>query len=214
MKYNKLIAIMSLSALSLLFSSFNSFDYEKAWKNVDQFIEKGLPKSALKEVNAIYDYAIKDNNVAQQIKAVNFKVQLILQTEELGLETVISELEGSIEKASSPGKYILHSYAAELIDQYFSSQYYTISQRTNLSDFDTGDIRTWAPNNYRDYIASHYLKSVDGSLKSYVTSDYKAIIPNYDKADISLRPSLYELVRSLEDEFVTQTTKQLNVLDQ
>ena len=41
---------MSLSVLALLFSSFDAFDYDKAWKNVEQFLEKGLPKSALEEV--------------------------------------------------------------------------------------------------------------------------------------------------------------------
>jgi len=185
---------MSLSILALLFSSFDAFDYDKAWKKVDQFIEKGLPKSALGEVNDIYDHAIKDNNIAQQIKAVNYKTQLILQTEELGLETVVSEIEKSIEKANMPGKQILHSMAGELMDQYFRSQYYTISQRTNLNAFETGDIRTWTPNNFRSYISSQYLASVDTNLKNYPTADFKDIVVNIKNADISLRPTLYELL--------------------
>ncbi len=194
MKYNKVIAIMSISILSLIFSSFDTFDYEKAWKNVEEFIEKGLPKSALDEVKVIFSNAIKDNNIEQQIKAVTYKTQLILQTEELGLETVVAELEESIEKASMPSKQILHSLAGELMANYFRSQYYIISQRTNLNDFDTGDIRTWTPNNFRNYISTQYLASVDKKLKNFPSSDFKNIIPNFSDADISLRPSLYELI--------------------
>ena len=194
MKYNKVIAIMSISLLSLLFSSFDAFDYDKAWKSVEQYMEKGLPKSALKEVKKIYHHAIKENNVAQQIKAVTYKTKLILDTEELGLETVVSELEESIKEAQSPGKYILHSLAGELMQNYFQSQYYQISQRTNLANFETGDIRTWTPNNFRTYVSNQYLQSLDDSLKEYQTSDFKDIISNLKRADLSLRPTLYELI--------------------
>lgn len=194
MKYNKLVTIMSISLLALLFSSFDSFDYDKAWKKVEQLIEKGLPKSALEEVKTIYNHAIKDNNIAQQIKAVGFKAQLIFQTEELGLETIVGELEESIEKANMPSKQILQSYAGELMNQYFRSQYYKISQRTNLNDYDTGDIRTWTPNNFRSYITSQYLASVDEELKTFSSSDFKDIVENIKQADLSLRPTLYELI--------------------
>lgn len=194
MKYNKVITIMSLSILALFFSAFDNFDYDKAWKKVDQYIEKGLPKSALKEVNEIYNQALKDDNIAQQIKAVTYKTQLILQTEELGLETVVSEIEESIEKAKMPAKQILHSLAGELFNQYFQSQYYVISQRTNLNAFETGDIRTWTSNNFRSYITSQYLASVDTKLKDFPTSEFKDIVANFANADLTLRPTLYELI--------------------
>ncbi len=199
---------MSLSILALFFSSFDTFDYDQAWKKVDQFIEKGLPKSALKEVKNIYDNAIKDNNITQQIKAVTYKTRLILQTEELGLETVVSEIEGSIKKANMPAKQILHSLAGELIDQYFRSQYYAISQRTNLNAYDTGDIRTWTPGNFRNYITSQYLASVDKKLKGFSTSDFKEIVDNFTNADLSLRPTLYELILDRALNYFSNTNTQ------
>ena len=199
---------MSLSILALFFSSFDAFDYTAAWKKVDQFISKGLPKSALKEVENIYDNAIKDENIAQQIKAVTYKTQLILQTEELGLETVVSEIERSIEKSRNPAKQILHSLAGELFDKYFRSQYYTISQRTNLNAFDTGDIRTWTSNNYRSYIATQYLTSVHETLKQFPSADFKDIIANFSNADISLRPTLYELVLDRALTYFSNTSTQ------
>ena len=114
MKYSKVIAIISISILALIFSSSHSaFDYDGAWKKVEQFMEKGLPKSALEEVKNIYVHAIKDNNIPQQIKAVTFKTQLILNTEELGLETVVSEMEESLAMAKTPSKQILHGLAGE-----------------------------------------------------------------------------------------------------
>jgi len=185
---------MTISMLALFFSAFNDFDYDKAWKEVDALIEKGLPKSALDKVTIIYDQAIKDDNIPQQIKALTRKVNLVFFTEELGLETVVEMLEESIEKAESPAKQILHSLSAELFTDYFTSQYYKISQRTNSNAIDLKDIRTWTPTNFRSYIEKHYHASVNPSLSDYKSADFKAIISNYSSADISLRPSLYELL--------------------
>src|ERR1044072_3612381 len=46
------------------------YDYEKAWNEVKDFENKGLPESALKSVNAIYEQAKKENNPSQLVKAV------------------------------------------------------------------------------------------------------------------------------------------------
>ncbi|MDF1696623.1 MAG: alpha-2-macroglobulin family protein [Saprospiraceae bacterium] len=208
MKYYKVITIMSLSVLSLFFSSFDSFDYDKAWKKVDQLLEKGLPKSALKEVENIYEHAIDDKNISQQIKAVVFKTQLIFQTEELGLETVVSDLEKSTEQAQMPVRQILLSLSGEMVDQYFRSQYYTISQRTNLNNVDEKDIRTWTPTNFRSYIASKYIASIDPSLDDFPTSEFSDIIPNFKQADVSLRPSLYELLLDRSLTYFSNSSRQ------
>jgi len=193
MKFNKLIIIMLLLVSSLGFSSFDAFDYDKAWKEVATALEKGLPKTALSKINEIYNYAVNESNTEQLIKSTMSGAKLTLDTEELGLEEVVSTLEKRISEAKSPSKQLLHSLTADLFKSYYNNQYYSISQRTNLASFDTGDIRTWAPNNYRDFIADEYLKSIDDDIKGYKTSDYKALLSN-EKAELELRPTLYDLL--------------------
>ncbi|MEE9439982.1 MAG: alpha-2-macroglobulin family protein [Saprospiraceae bacterium] len=156
----------------------------------------------------IYTQAINEDNTQQQIKATIYKTKLILNTEELGLETVVSNLESSIDRSKSPTKEILHSLAAELFNNYYSSQYYLISQRTNMADFDKNDIRTWSPNNYRDYISEQYLQSVTNTLKTYKTKNFKELIANKKDADYSMRPTLYELLADRALKYFSNTNMQ------
>ena len=160
-------------------------------------MEKGLPKSALAKVNDIYEMAQQEKNDVQIVKSVLYRTRLVLQTEELGLETVVTELEAAIADSDSPTKQILQSYAGEVFRSYYQSQYYRISQRTVLEDYLPGDIRTWAPANYRDYVASLYLASVQGDrLTSTKTEDIKPLLQNADQKNIDyeLKPTLYELL--------------------
>jgi hypothetical protein len=52
------------------------YDYGKAWKEVEDFESKGLPESALKSVNAIYEQAKKENNAGQLVKACDPSVKV------------------------------------------------------------------------------------------------------------------------------------------
>lgn len=194
MKSYNILTMIALLFASLGFAGDDIFDFDQAWKRVDAAISKGLPKTALTEINQIYDAAVQEKNVTQQLKATISGAKLVLDTEELGLEAIVGDLEKKLQGASSPAKEILHSMTAELFDQYYRNQYYKISQRTDLTNHDTGDIRTWAPNNYRDYIAGHYLSSVRGNLRGYQTEEYKELLLNAEKAEVSLRPSLQDLL--------------------
>ncbi len=184
---------MFLFFTSVSFSSSDVFDYDKAWKEVDKALEKGLPKTALDQINIIYDKALSESNVENQIKATISGAKLTLDTEELGLELVVETLNARLNQSKAPVKQLLHSMTAELFQQYYNSQYYKISQRTNLASFDTGDMRTWAPNNYRDFIADQYLSSTADITRQYKTADYKKLLNN-EKSTIALRPALYDVL--------------------
>jgi hypothetical protein len=64
-----------------LMAQKNSF-YEMAWKKVDEHIKKGLPKSAMEEVDRIYAQAKKEKIDVQQVKALVYKGRLVGQVEE------------------------------------------------------------------------------------------------------------------------------------
>jgi hypothetical protein len=86
--------------------------YTKEWKRVDSLIEKtGLIKSAMKEVNAIYSSAKKENNDVQLIKALVYRMQLNDQLSDSGRYENISLIEKEILSAKQPAKSILHSIA-------------------------------------------------------------------------------------------------------
>jgi len=194
MNLTKLILMFTLLSASLGFSSGGNYDYEAAWKKVEKAVEEGLPKSAIKIIDEIFEKAITEGESQQQIRATISKAKLTLDTEELGLEKVIADLDANINRSTEPSKQILHSMVAELFHRYYNDQQYLISQRTNLASYDSGDIRTWAPNNFRDFINGQYLKSIEGDLTKYKTEDFKTLLIDQKRADISLRPTLKDLL--------------------
>lgn len=168
-------------------------EYGRKWKTVNKHMENGLPKSALNEVESIMNLAIKYNNEVQKVKAIVHRTGLILNSEELGLEKVIDDLDGYIKETKEPSKSLLKSYAAELISNYFNQNLYEIQQRTDL-DQPTSDIRTWSPNNFRSYISTMYLASLDADTRIYPTSSYLELLKNSKEANIGLKPTLYDLL--------------------
>jgi len=197
MHLNKYLPMIAFSLMTLIFAgSTDANKYEKAWKEVQEAINKGIPKTALEKVEAIYILAKKERNDEQIIKATLYKTRLVLQTEELGLEQVVTDLEKAISENEPPTKQILQSFTAELFESYFRNQYYKISQRTDIADFVAGDIRTWAPNNYRDYIGKAYIASLEGEeIKQIKSEEVKTLLRASDNINYDLRPTLRDLLR-------------------
>src|SRR6187200_356629 len=94
-------------------------NYEKEWKNVNQLMEKELPKSALIEVKKIYQLAKAEKQPAQIIKTLVFMAGL--QSEnvvDIDIET-IKEFEKEIATSKEPVAAILKSLTAELYQNYY-----------------------------------------------------------------------------------------------
>ena len=70
-----LVTILSLFAMTS-FGQSPIKNYEKEWKKVEDFVSKGLPKSALTEVKLIYALAKKEKQDAQIIKSLVYMMGL------------------------------------------------------------------------------------------------------------------------------------------
>ncbi len=93
-------------------------NYEQAWKEVSDFESKGLPESALKAVNAIYEQAKKEQNVPQLVKAVSHQLKFIDGKEENAFVKNLIKLREESNAATFPTKPLLHSMLAEMYWQY------------------------------------------------------------------------------------------------
>src|ERR1700730_546788 len=84
--------------------------YDSAWKRADKMIgEKGVNKSALAEVDKIYEWARKEKNDAQLIKALLYQMNLSQYLEEKGEEKNIQKIEKEITAAHEPARVALNS---------------------------------------------------------------------------------------------------------
>lgn len=179
--------------------------YTQQWKKVEELEKKGLTKSALNEVLAIYKLAIKDNNDAQQIKSCMYQIKYRNTTEEESNEKNIFFVDTLITKATSPVKNILQSMQAEMFWQYLQNNRWKFYSRTKLADEKSKDISTWSLDKLHGKISSLYKSSLSNTslLQQTKLDKFDPIIIKGENTR-QLRPTLYDfLAHRALDYFVT-----------
>ena len=190
-----------LSCLSLVtIAQQKPASYQSMWNKVDSLItKKGLTQSALAEVNKIYAKAKKENNDAQVIKALLYRMNLQEQKTEDAEIKNIAALENEIASSKEPAKSILLSIHAEQYWQYLQQNRWKFYNRTNTStssvpSFKKDDIATWSIEDFHKKISELYLASIrnKNTLQQTKLEPYDAIII---KGNVRhLRPTLYDLL--------------------
>jgi hypothetical protein len=117
--------------------------YDKEWKQVNEFIKKELPRSALEQVKKIYQLAKKDKQDAQVVKSLIYVTGLQHEVTENDETRSIADLEKETNTAPEPARSILNSLLAELYWQYYQQHRWQLYNRTNTGNFKKDDIATW-----------------------------------------------------------------------
>tara|TARA_R110002073_G_scaffold40547_5_gene115151 strand:+ start:283180 stop:289320 length:6141 start_codon:yes stop_codon:yes gene_type:complete len=178
-------------------SQSNSFDnYQKLWEAVEQFELKGLPKSALAEVEKIYQKAKKANNHPQLIKTLLYKSKFALTLEEDAQLKVINDLKSEISQNTFPTKNILESILADIYWQYFQQNRWKFYNRTNTAEkVDSTDFRTWDLQTLFEETHTHYQKSLENALEAQqVHLDQFNDILHVQPGSRLFRPKLYDFL--------------------
>jgi hypothetical protein len=168
--------------------------YDKEWKQVNEFVKKELPKSALEHVKKIYNVAKKDKQHAQVIKSLIYMTGLQNEVTENGEAKAIADLEKETNTAIEPAMSILNSLLAELYWQYYQQHRWQLYNRTNTVAFRKEDIATWTTDDLHKKIGELYLRSIKNAsvLQQTKLSTYDAIIL---KGNVRhLRPTLFDLL--------------------
>ena len=208
----KLLFIFSFIAVLLIISSFTNCyqshssenfmnpvpqydNYDSDWKKVSSYENRGLPKSALKVVEIIYEKAKKENNSPQFIKAIIYKVKLKSEFGEDFMEEAIAGIQKQIKESSTPESQILHSIEAELYWRYYQSNRRKFLDRTTTGNFDNSDIKTWDLKHLLNAVRINYLASLDnsGELKQTNIAAYEAILDTAENSK-EYRPTLYDFL--------------------
>ncbi|MBE7172788.1 MAG: alpha-2-macroglobulin [Williamsia sp.] len=187
--------LILLSLVTLTMQAQNNSKYDTLWKKADELIsKKGLPKSALAEVEKIYTLAKKEGQQAQLIKALVYKMQLSEQVDEDAQKGSIQLLDKEILTAAEPVKSILTSLLAERYLNYFQQHRYQLYNRTQTQNFQQGDIATWSINDLHAKIGALYLASIEKEklLQQTALQSYDPIIIKGNMR--ALRPTLYDLL--------------------
>jgi hypothetical protein len=183
-------------------------DYAGEWNEVESFVKKGLPQSALKLVEQIFASSKAENNAPQFLKAAIYKISLQSQYQEDFMENGLNLILREIETAQEPAKQILHSVVAELYWRYYQSNRYLFMDRTTVSEPDPGDIKTWDVAALVRAVHRHYLESLENPqiLQQTELGLFDPILEQ-EKGSRVYRPSLYDfLAHRALDFFMNEET--------
>jgi len=169
-------------------------NYEKEWKKVEGFVQKGLPKSALEEVKKIYILAKKEKQDAQIIKSLVSIASLQSENREDNEVLSIAEVEKEIRTSKGPVYSILNSILAGMYWNYFQENRWQLYDRTKTAAFKKDDIATWGIDDFHKKISELYLLSLADKklLQETKLQPYDAIIIKGNMRH--LRPTLYDLL--------------------
>lgn len=169
--------------------------YDLRWKKIDELVtKKGLTKSALTEVEALYALAKKEKQDAQLIKALLYKIGLQQNVEENSDTKSIAALEAEIKSSNQPVTSVLQSLLADKYYQYFQANRWKFYDRSRTINSKKDDIATWSADDLHKKIGDLYLLSIkDEKLLQQTKLD--AYDPIIVKGNVRyLRPTLYDLL--------------------
>lgn len=175
-------------------------DYPDRWKKVDSLNNLGLYKSALGEVNEIYNLARKDKNYPQVIKAQMHRLKYNTYLTDDDYIQAIYEMDSLTEYSEFPLKQISHLLTAKIYHGFYSSNRWTIMNRTATEDFDNKDVRTWDLRKIAQTITYHYSQAISEAdkLNKISTDDFKDILANRTadnyKNMLMFRPTLLDFI--------------------
>ncbi len=169
-------------------------NYDKEWKKIEDFVNKGLPKSALTEVKKLYDLAKKEKQDAQVIKALVYISNLQNENREDNDALSVTEIEKEIITSKEPVTSLLKSLLAGMYWDYYQDHRWQMYDRTKTDNFKKDDIATWDADDFHKKITELYLQSIKDErlLQQTKPEPFNAIIT---KGNVRhLRPTLYDLL--------------------
>jgi hypothetical protein len=187
--------ILMLLLVMSCYSGYSQKSYESEWKQVESFSRKGLPQSALKIVDSIYTVSKAENNAPQFLKAALYQIKLRADYQEDYMESSISQVKNEIRTSQEPVKQILHSIEAELYWRYYMGNRYKFFGRTQVTNPDTNDIKTWDIRMLNNVITSNYMASLgdEEQLQKISLDPYDPILET-ETGSKTFRPTLYDFL--------------------
>ena len=211
MKYKGIIiaAATLLVVGALSFASTNTLtkvpaapknNYEDMWKKVKENLDKDLPESAEKELNAIEEKATKDKNQTQLLKTWLYRQNIMLRTvEEDPEQAFIQYLESKVGQLDAVHDALLHEEIAKAYANYLESNEWTINENLPIDgDISKVEMKYWDKESFKTRINQHYdeaLKPIE-ALKKAKTEDFMVLYENTNnnKEHIEYEASLFEFI--------------------
>ncbi|CCH56660.1 UPF0192 protein [Fibrisoma limi BUZ 3] len=216
------VVLLTLCPLLAIGQSKKSMPtYQREWKEVDSLIARGLPKSALTQINKIYQQAKEAKNYPQVAKAVIYRTNYQFVQEEEEFVALVRTTKQDIQATPEPTRSVLESVLADTYWQYYNRNRYKFYDRATAGratiqpspgTASPDDPRTWDARQLIDAVTSAYLASVQEKalLQQTPVSAYDALLIKGDAEARALRPTLFDLLAHRAIDFFKNTEPDLH----
>ncbi len=175
-------------------------NYETMWKKVKENLEKDLPESAEKELNAIEEKASKDKNQTQLLKAWLYRQNIMqITVEEDPDQAYIQYIETKVGQLDEVHDALLHEEIAKAYANYLDGNDWRINENLPIDgDISKVEMKYWDKESFKTRINQYYseaLKPVE-ALKKAKTADFMVLYENKNNNEdhIEYEASLFEFM--------------------
>src|SRR5882762_4679311 len=195
MRTMKWIALALLIGLVMDQSQSLAASRDTQWKEVNDAVNKGLPKTAIEKLEPIIQGALKDKAYGEATKAIARKIVLEGNIQGNKPEEKITRLEAEIAKAPKEMAPMLDTILANWYWLYFQNNRWRFMQRSATAQAPGKDFTTWDLPRLFAEIDRQFGKAlaVSDTLKKTPVSAYNDLLQAGTMPD-KYRPTLYDFI--------------------
>lgn len=167
----------------------------RMWDKVAQAESKGLPRTAIKELEPLIESAIKDKDYPEAIKAIVRKISLEGNIEGNKPEERVSRLKAEIAKRPKEMHPVMEAVLAHWTWQYYEQNRWRFLQRTTTAAPVGDDMTTWDLPRIMAEIDARFTKALanEKELKATPIGNYDKLISKGTLSD-EYRPTMYDFL--------------------
>ena len=195
-----LTALAAAALVGLVVGAASRFagpaDRAAQWKKVHEAVDKGLPKTAIEELEPIIESALNDKAYPEAIKAIAKKIALEGNIQGNKPEERITRMQAEIAKAPKEMVPVMDAVLAHWYWHYFQQNRWRFIQRTTAGERHRARLHHLGPaaNLHRDRQPVHRPALADEKeLKATPVGTYDALLEKGTVPD-TYRPTLYDFV--------------------
>lgn len=168
---------------------------DQAWKDVEQAMNSGKPRTAIERLSPIIRQAIDDEKYAEAIKAIAMKISLEAGIEGNLPQERIIRMQAELEKVPDVMKPPMQTILANWYWNFFQQNRWRFAQRTQSETVNDQDMETWDLVRILREIDQHFVASLSNAetLKKIPIAEYNDLIEKGTAPD-SYRPTLYDVL--------------------
>ena len=168
---------------------------EADWKQVQDAMNRGLPKTAIEKLDPIIQQATKSKNYDEAIKAIAMKISLEGDIRGGKAEEKITRMRAAIEKAPDEMKPAMNAILANWFWNYFQQNQWRFMNRTQVNAPPGKDITTWDLTQILSEIDTQFQKALaqPAKLKAIPIATYDELLEKGTAPD-SYRPTLFDFL--------------------